>query len=121
MAELGKVIKGLEKCLNPNLNCYHDDIDCPYATDCWLSDSLPTRPLKEDALELLKAYAKTEEEKQAERKQKRREWQAKYRESHRQQAYQNTKKWRKNNPDKVKEQRVRRRERQRAKRMEEEE
>ena len=65
-----------------------------------------------DALELLKAYAKTEEEKQAERKQKRREWQAKYRESHRQQAYQTTKEWRKNNPEKVREQRKRYRERQ---------
>ena len=64
------------------------------------------------AIDLLKEYSKTEEEKQAERKQKRREWQAKYRETHRQQAYQTTKEWRKNNPDKVKEQRKRYRERQ---------
>lgn len=56
MPDMEKVIKGLEKCLNPNLNCYHDDIDCPYEEQCWLSDSLPTRPLKEDALELLKEY-----------------------------------------------------------------
>ena len=54
MADLDKVLKGLEKCLNPNLNCYQYNIDCPYESDCWLSDSLPTRTLKEDALELLK-------------------------------------------------------------------
>ena len=56
---------------------------------------------------------KSEEEKQADRNQKRREWQAKYRETHRQQAYQTTKEWRKNNPDKVKAQRARYRERKR--------
>lgn len=57
MPDLDKVVKGLEKCLNPNLNCYHNNIDCPYESGCWLSDSFPTRPLKEDALELLKQYS----------------------------------------------------------------
>jgi len=72
--------------------------------------------IKEQA-EQIERFTKTEEQKQAERKQKRREWQAKYRESHRQQAYQTTKEWRKNNPDKVKAQRARYRERQRMKKV----
>lgn len=53
MVDIDKIIKGLEKCLNPNLNCYRDEIDCPYEEQCWLSDGLPSRSLKEDALVLL--------------------------------------------------------------------
>ena len=54
MNKLDKVIKGFEKCLDPKSNCYHNEIGCPYENQCWLSDSLPARPLKEEALELLK-------------------------------------------------------------------
>ena len=102
MADLDKVIEWLEKCVlceEPycNLCPYHEHTACKHF-------------LMRDALELMKAYAKTDEEKQAERKQKRREWQAKYRESHRQQAYQATKAWRKNNPEKLREQKKRYRE-----------
>lgn len=61
MADLDKAIKGIECCLNPNMNCYHDDIGCPYESQCWLSDSLPTRPLREDCYELLKEYKEHEE------------------------------------------------------------
>ena len=56
MDKLDKVIKGFEKCLDPKSNCYHNEIGCPYENQCWLSDSLPARPLKEEALELLKEY-----------------------------------------------------------------
>ena len=56
MDKLDKVIKGFEKCLNPNSNCYHNEIGCPYENQCWLSDSLPARPLKEEALELMNEY-----------------------------------------------------------------
>lgn len=58
MTDAEKVIKGLKKCLNNNLNCYHENIDCPYEGQCWLSDSYPTRPLKEDALAVLEEQKK---------------------------------------------------------------
>ena len=114
MADAEKVIKALELCAS---GC--DDNGCVYLEEqnnrgglavCRCVDLMAR-----DALELLKAYAKTEEQKQAERKQKRREWQAKYRESHKEHARQTLKEWRKNNPDKVKAQKARYRERQRMK------
>ena len=55
MDKLEKAIKGFEKCLDKKTNCFCEDIGCPYADECWLSDkNLPTRPLMEDAFELLK-------------------------------------------------------------------
>ena len=55
MDKLEKAIKGFEKCLDKKTNCFCEDIGCPYADECWFSDkNLPTRPLMEDAIELLK-------------------------------------------------------------------
>ena len=55
MDKLVKAIKGFEKCLDKETDCYREDIGCPYEDECWLSGkNLPTRPLMEDAFELLK-------------------------------------------------------------------
>lgn len=57
---------------------------------------------------------KTSEEKKEEQKQKKRERMKIYREQHKGQAYQKLKEWRKNNPDKLKEQRARYREKRKS-------
>ena len=66
----------------------------------------------ESALRCLKTEVmKCDLERMASGQQKRREWQKQYRESHREQAYQTTKEWRKKNPEKWKAQKARYRER----------
>lgn len=52
MDKLEKVIKGFEKCIDKNENCCF----CPYEDECWArgNKNYPTRPLMEDAIELLK-------------------------------------------------------------------
>lgn len=54
MPDRKMVIKGLENCLNPTLNCRDKKDSCPYARQCWLLDPLPTIRVKKDALALLK-------------------------------------------------------------------
>lgn len=61
---------------------------------------------------------KTEEERKQEAKQRRSEYNRKYRETHRERAYQELKEWRKNNPEKWKAQKAREREKKKQKRME---
>ena len=56
-------------------------------------------------------HDKTPEEKQEERKQKKREYNRKYRETHKEHDRQYQREWRKKNPEKVKEQKLRARQR----------
>lgn len=118
MADSNEVMNGLDLCEGHGSNCTLEE--CPY-----YGTRLCVQDLHSDALALLKSQqaeierlTKPEEEKQAERKRKRLEYNRKYKEAHRQQAYQTTKEWRKNNPDKWKAQQARYREKQRQKRLE---
>lgn len=54
MAELEKVIKGLEHCSTTNGHCqWAEHLDCPYIEDC---KAKKYSALDRDALELLKEY-----------------------------------------------------------------
>ena len=135
MAELKTIIEGLEHCrkygtlsgqnCNGHYERYTEDgqtialvdehrTQCPYG-DC-KTGCLVT--LIDDALKLLKEQAKTKEDRQEEQKQKRREYQKKYRIAHKGKAYQTTKEWRKNNPEKWKAQQERWREKRKLKKLE---
>lgn len=124
IADLNKTIDGLERLRFFNQRAGRELWkDKPH--DVQEQDIASADMVYADALELLKSQqaeierlTKPEKEKQAERKRKRLEYNRKYKETHRQQAYQTTKEWRKNNPEKWKAQQARYRAKQRQKRLE---
>lgn len=113
MADLNKVINGLKRCLICDTSVIASAegqkayIDCEYTVGLYCDRNRLLR----DALELLKS----KEEKQLESKQRRLEYCKQYRESHKEHARQTLNEWRKKNPEKVKAQKARARERQRLK------
>ena len=120
MADVEKVKQGLKAHTDEcawvcNENCPYYDPSEYGCCDKLTADALSVIEELQAEIERL---TKLEEEKQAERKRKKLEYNRKYRETHREQAYQKLKEWRKNNPEKWKAQKAREREKQRQKRLE---